>query len=183
MPSVSEIPGFLHKVRHPRRSRSVSLGPQSAADAHEALALRREMRSEKQASASGTATGADTALPNGGTTLGAEKTATYFDSQPTTNSLSNPTSNSNEQIINLEEPLKTPPLETLSESLPTSTRSVSQDRRENEKEEREIFSAITRPRVRYDVEVITKLIVYSGKSLSHWSYSVLLTYSCRHRMD
>ena len=29
--------------------------------------------------------------------------------------------------------------------------------------EREIFSKLTRPRVRYDVEVVTKLVVYAGK--------------------
>lgn len=34
---------------------------------------------------------------------------------------------------------------------------------EEEKEDREIFSMLERPRVRYDVEVVTKLIVYSGK--------------------
>lgn len=28
----------------------------------------------------------------------------------------------------------------------------------------EMFSRITKPRVRYDVEVVTKLIVYTGKS-------------------
>lgn len=30
----------------------------------------------------------------------------------------------------------------------------------------EVFSMIKKPRVRYDVEVVTKLIVYSGKSIS-----------------
>ncbi|KAI9836462.1 MAG: hypothetical protein M1819_001494 [Sarea resinae] len=33
---------------------------------------------------------------------------------------------------------------------------------ENEKETREMFSRLQKPRVRYDVEVVTKLIVYSG---------------------
>ena len=36
------------------------------------------------------------------------------------------------------------------------------ERRQDEKEEREMFSKLEKPRVRYDVEVITKLIVYSG---------------------
>ena len=31
-------------------------------------------------------------------------------------------------------------------------------------DEKEMFSKITKPRVRYDVEVVTKLIVYSGKT-------------------
>lgn len=32
-------------------------------------------------------------------------------------------------------------------------------------DEKAMFSMITRPRVRYDVEVVTKLIIYSGMSL------------------
>ena len=43
------------------------------------------------------------------------------------------------------------------------SRSASQDRRDYEKDEREVFSKLEKPRVRYDVEVITKLIVYTGK--------------------
>lgn len=33
---------------------------------------------------------------------------------------------------------------------------------EIEADEKEVFSQIKRPRVRYDVEVVTKLVVYSG---------------------
>lgn len=40
----------------------------------------------------------------------------------------------------------------------------SDDQRQYEREEREMFSKIEKPRVRYDVEVITKLIVYAGES-------------------
>lgn len=42
-------------------------------------------------------------------------------------------------------------------------RSPSEDRRLYEKEEREMFSTLEKPRVRYDVEVVTKLIVYMGE--------------------
>lgn len=41
-------------------------------------------------------------------------------------------------------------------------RRLSDDRRQYEREDREMFSRLEKPRVRYDVEVITKLIVYSG---------------------
>jgi len=41
-------------------------------------------------------------------------------------------------------------------------RSASADRRQDEREEREMFSKLEKPRVRYDVEVVTKLIVYAG---------------------
>lgn len=50
--------------------------------------------------------------------------------------------------------------------LPTDVDSnpqISNDTSQYEKEEREMFSNLEKPRVRYDVEVITKLIVYSGK--------------------
>ena len=56
-------------------------------------------------------------------------------------------------------------VDNLSESSITPIRSLSQDRRQNEKEEREMLSLVPKPRVRYDVEVITKLIVYSGGNL------------------
>lgn len=45
-----------------------------------------------------------------------------------------------------------------------SSRRPSSERRQDEREEREMFSRLEKPRVRYDVEVITKLIVYTGKS-------------------
>ena len=43
-----------------------------------------------------------------------------------------------------------------------SSRRPSSERRQDEREEREMFSKLEKPRVRYDVEVITKLIVYAG---------------------
>ena len=47
----------------------------------------------------------------------------------------------------------------------TPARRPSEDTREYEREEREMFAKLEKPRVRYDVEVITKLIVYTGKEL------------------
>ena len=43
-----------------------------------------------------------------------------------------------------------------------SSRRPSSERRRDEREEREMFSKLEKPRVRYDVEVITKIIVYTG---------------------
>jgi dihydrosphingosine 1-phosphate phosphatase len=34
--------------------------------------------------------------------------------------------------------------------------------KEDEKNDRDMFSALEKPRIRYDVEVITKLVVYAG---------------------
>jgi hypothetical protein len=39
---------------------------------------------------------------------------------------------------------------------------LTQSPTEEENEKREIFMKLTTPRVRYDVEVVTKLIVYTG---------------------
>jgi hypothetical protein len=33
---------------------------------------------------------------------------------------------------------------------------------ERERDEKEVFSQIKKPRVRYDVEVVTKMVVYAG---------------------
>jgi hypothetical protein len=38
---------------------------------------------------------------------------------------------------------------------------------ENELGEKEMFSRLEKPRVRYDVEVVTKLVVYSGKTFGN----------------
>lgn len=43
-----------------------------------------------------------------------------------------------------------------------TSRCPSAERRQDEKETREMFSKLEKPRVRYDVEVITKLVVYAG---------------------
>ena len=58
----------------------------------------------------------------------------------------------------------TPPTPISDAAYPNNSvsRSASEDRRQNEEEERQIFSKLEKPRVRYDVEVITKLIVYTG---------------------
>ena len=44
----------------------------------------------------------------------------------------------------------------------TLARRPSEDRRQYQREKTEMFSKLEKPRVRYDVEVITKLVVYTG---------------------
>lgn len=46
-----------------------------------------------------------------------------------------------------------------------SNRELSEHRKQYEKEDREMFSKLEMPRVRYDVEVVAKLIVYCGWSI------------------
>ena len=167
IPSVSEIPSFLTSMRHPRRNRAVSVGPQSEADAYEALAYREKRRRESISSLG--ATSPPIKESNGSTG--------YFDyAKPNNQSLKVPTSgllptpaSSNlalyEQMMGSGAAVYTPPTPMSDAAYANSSisRRASHDRRQNEKEEREIFSNLEKPRVRYDVEVITKLIVYTGK--------------------
>ena len=64
-------------------------------------------------------------------------------------------------MIEAETALYTPSEESPNTGL---SRQPSMERRRQEKEERELFSKLEKPRVRYDVEVVTKLIVYTGKN-------------------
>jgi dihydrosphingosine 1-phosphate phosphatase len=136
IPSVSQIPSLF------RRRRAISIGPQSEADAYETLAYRERRRR---------------------TSLSA--------SEETFSSLSKPLALS-------QDPLKVPPrdssankigqplqqakseLETYESMMGTGL--VDGSKPPHEMEEKEMFSRVQKPRVRYDVEVVTKLIVYAG---------------------
>ncbi|KAI4156512.1 MAG: hypothetical protein LQ340_000213 [Diploschistes diacapsis] len=164
IPSVSELPNFLSRVRHPRRSRSISVGPQSAADAYEALAFRREMRKEMQGFASGATTEINA--------TGLSRLGFLEDQRHQSESKVDSIDGTIPDLLSVDherstDTLQQPiiPVDNLSESSIAPMRSLSQDRRQNEKEEREMLSLVPKPRVRYDVEVITKLIVYSGGNL------------------
>lgn len=68
-----------------------------------------------------------------------------------------------QQMAGVELAVYTPPTPDPALAVPgTFNRRLSDDRRQYEREDREMFSRLEKPRVRYDVEVITKLIVYSG---------------------
>ena len=168
MPSVSDIPSMLSSIRHMERSRSISIGPQSAADAYETLAFREKRRRESVSQI-------PTKYTKEPTKGIRSESSGYFDM---------PKSRKQSNLRLAAGSLPTPALSSTSlyESsmddniavctpiTPDSviqepggiTRSASQDRRQNEKEDREMFSQLEKPRVRYDVEVVTKLIVYTG---------------------
>lgn len=61
-------------------------------------------------------------------------------------------------------PLVTPRLRTPASSF---TPPSSDSGQEDDRLDREMFSSLQKPRVRYDVEVITKLVVYAGKSFHY----------------
>lgn len=62
-------------------------------------------------------------------------------------------------------------------------RSASFNRRQDEREEKEMFSKLEKPRVRYDVEVVTKLIVYAGESNLSARRDRLANIHLRDRLD
>lgn len=162
---------MLKNLAHPRK-RSVSVGPQSAADAYETLAYRNRRRRESVNSM-------DAPLPEESvwtpaaderpsrakeeTPLGVGLLPTPMASRvhsyeqmmgrgrPDTSTYSNNDKNTS---------TGTPPPEPDSDN--DFAGEVLFSLEEAESEKREIFMKLTKPRVRYDVEVITKLIVYGG---------------------
>lgn len=170
IPSVSEIPSLLTSLRHPRRSRSVSVGPQSEADAYETLAYREKRRQESRSdmtmanSIIGERGGIPKSSPDYfGVTTSNNASKKY----PTAGLLPTPASSNSDlyqSMIGAETAPYTPL--TPGNASGSGSRRPSAERRQDEKEERELFSKLEKPRVRYDVEVITKLVVYTGMSTS-----------------
>ncbi|KAL1303470.1 hypothetical protein AAFC00_006851 [Neodothiora populina] len=163
IPSAKEIPEMLNSLRHPRK-RGISIGPQSEADAREFIAYREKRRRDSRSSADG--------MPMSPRPLRAERveggsSASGYFSPPT------PTAE--------EEPfpvLETPPVKPVASlrpgnfpaqplTPPASDCGHAHDLNGTEEEEEKLsdqamFLALEKPRVRYDVEVVTKLVVYAG---------------------
>ena len=177
IPSVSEIPSLLTSMRHPRRSRSVSIGPQSEADAYETLAYRAQLRRESKSDMKRANPGIDEKsrvqqkLPP--ITL-AFSTSSASGRHPNRGSAYLHLASSNldlyKSMTEAETALYTP----LTPSSSLGSRRPSAERRQDEKEEKEMFSKLEKPRVRYDVEVITKLIVYTGTRTSPVTHCFVL---------
>ena len=126
IPPASEIPAMLSSFRHPRK-RTISIGPQSEADARELIAdrqqrKRRDSREQHSTPVAVLRSERSTSRPF----LAVDTTAPR---------------------------LLTPP---------PSDGGGSDSGVEDERRDREMFEGLERPRIRYDVEVITKLVVYAG---------------------
>ncbi|KAI1328558.1 PAP2-domain-containing protein [Xylariaceae sp. FL0255] len=144
MPNVSDLPGLITAVRHPKRGRSVSIGPQSAADAYETLAYRERRRKESNASLRSKASMQDIGLDQTGRSSaisGGQGKPSDFEKQMGEGTV----------VIS--------PVEDTKKMNGEPELYIGQ---QDELGEREVFSKLVRPRVRYDVEVITKLVVYTG---------------------
>ena len=142
-PKASDFPRMVEGIRHPTtRGRSVSVGPQSAADAYEALAYRERRRRES--------IGSNQSLRSKSSNLDmVAQEEDQSEKAAQTSGVQTPNSNSYE---------KTKP----------GRGAVARGTEQNdegglEEDDEELFSRLVRPRVRYDVEVITKLVVYTGE--------------------
>lgn len=144
MPSFSDIPTIVANIRHPRR-RAISVGPQSEADAYETLAYREKRRRDSLSS------------PYRGSPV----TDNHEDASTSATALPKLSR-------------KTSKLDEYEHMMGRGTTAVERSQSpegtepfpefvDEERVEEELFAQIKRPRVRYDVEVITKLVVYSGR--------------------
>jgi membrane-associated phospholipid phosphatase len=152
IPPVRDIPNLLSNFR---RRRGVSIGPQSEADAYETMAYREKKRRE-----SITSNGVLTQViisPSD------EDPTTYFP-EPSANTVSHTRkrSKSIEEYRNMMGAPLSPRLKPQSGLGRRGFVSSSAESTAQEMDEKELFSNLQKPRVRYDVEVVTKLIVYSG---------------------
>lgn len=148
-PNFSDIPSIITTIRHPRR-RAISIGPQSEADAYETLAYREKRRRESQSSGNRESPADGEHKPNGTHVL--PRKTSKLDQYENMMGAGSPQSGTIE--LDSDIPRSSP--------LPPPEYDTSQT------DAKEVFSQIKKPRVRYDVEVVTKLVVYAGKY--HSSY-------------
>jgi hypothetical protein len=127
LPSPRDVGMMLGNVRR-RRGRAISVGPQSAADAHELLAYRQEERRRERSSSASSRREKDAIAG----VENHEKAA--------------------REMVEDQKRQDPDPNRLQEES----------DEEEDNKERAVMFSNLPRVRVRYDVEVVTKLIVYAG---------------------
>lgn len=189
MPSVSDLPGLLTSIRHPGRGRAVSIGPQSAADAYETLAYREKRRRDSL-------TNPSNELESGSPILRSPSLPVNLKDQFTLPPNTDDQDGAVSQVSGISGSLgvtgagnlPTPPQSRVDSyeqmmgqghvyyspaapSLGLENTSGEEELdillgQENELGEKEMFSRLEKPRVRYDVEVVTKLIVYTGIVIS-----------------
>ncbi|KAJ5558826.1 Phosphatidic acid phosphatase type 2/haloperoxidase [Penicillium sp. DV-2018c] len=142
IPNFSDFGNIITTMRHPRR-RAVSVGPQSEADAYETLAYREKRRRESQSGNRPSPVIEGQVQPNG-SPLPSRKT-TRLDQYEDMMGRGSPRSTA----VDVNSKTETIPFPSLDDDA-------------GRRDERELFSQIKKPRVRYDVEVVTKLVVYAG---------------------
>ena len=150
---------MLSAFRHPRK-RAISIGPQSEADAREFIANREHKRRQSRSSQDGSDPRPQLIKSLEGSnytsSLGEDNTtqprrAGIHPQQPS--EYLSPGAMKSEQAQ-----LLTPPASDNGHGSDTA-----RDENEDEERDHQMFLALEKPRVRYDVEVVTKLVIYAGK--------------------
>ena len=150
-PRASDFPRMVESIRHPTtRGRSVSIGPQSAADAYETLAYRERQRRDSM---------------NSNPSLRSKSSLVDISSKD------EDSSGKTAQTSGAQKPLAQQAREQGGEKNGNVIFGENGNpdiviEQEDELNEKEVFAQVTRPRVRYDVEVVTKLVVYAGMLLA-----------------
>lgn len=145
LPPASEIPAMLSNTR----KRTISVGPQSEADVREYIANREQKRRESLSSGVG-----NRLKPSDGCNIPSSQFSETADGHLSPAPASKARQDRlNTAAISLQ-------VGSPDKSLPT--RSPNDSGKEDELQDRKMFSALEKPRIRYDVEVITKLVVYAG---------------------
>ncbi|KAK5942162.1 Long-chain base-1-phosphate phosphatase [Knufia obscura] len=151
IPSARDIP---HLLTNFRQRRAISIGPQSEADAYEALAYRQKRRRDSLREQNPSALRTEAIKDS-------EAGKDYFEPPKA--------SHSRKRSLSLEEfrAQMGASADMLSPEAVGSPRAVDAKgstgfSAEDEKDKSELFATVQKPRVRYDVEVITKLVVYCG---------------------
>ncbi|KAK4101115.1 PAP2-domain-containing protein [Parathielavia hyrcaniae] len=166
LPSVSDLPRIVRSFRGPGRGRSVSIGPQSAADAYETLAYRERRRRESLESENGGAGGGGRGL-KAAVSLNGLRESAVADGECA--QVSGAQQRGGGRLAELEEMMGAGTVVAAPSSpdapCPEKDAVAGVDLflgEEDELGEGEVFSKLVKPRVRYDVEVVTKLVVYAG---------------------
>ena len=146
IPSASDIPSLLSAFGNPRKRR-ISVGPQSEADAREFLASREQHRTNQEKAS----TKNDRLMATAATVP--EEQTEFQERAPLPSTQDATAGAANVGARNAS--LLRPPAK-----VPELPREVDTGA---EQADQEMFPTLLKPRTRYDVEVITKLVVYAGK--------------------
>lgn len=156
VPRVSEIPKIVNNIRKGGRGRSISIGPQSAADAYETLAYRERRRRES--------IGSNGSLKSRSSIADLKAGSPYPETNDEQAGRSSAVSgglklSDYERLMGEGTVLVSPSEDKIDEDPMLAVG------HHDELDEQEVFALLVKPRVRYDVEVVTKLVVYGGKYL------------------
>ena len=149
LPPASEIPNMISNTR----KRTVSVGPQSEADVREYIANREQKRRESLSSTArrphlnrSNVSAPDAHLKENSTTPSHFNETADGHLSPAPPSTARTGASTQVELPNRS----------------SSTSSSSDSGKDDEVKDRNMFSALEKPRIRYDVEVITKVVVYAG---------------------